>query len=164
MTIRPVLAALAVLVLVASLTAKVRAGEAVIEGVTIGSPDIKQLFRSLHAALDPNDSSISLAISLKKAAEMPVYDPTWHYEGAVTDAKGHQVLHVWILSELKGAPLQDAISAATMLALCDGGYGGPNFKKLYDVYAAKDAVLPASSPDPFLNRHKFATVLASLLN
>jgi hypothetical protein len=48
---------------------------------------------------------------------------------------------------------------AFVLAISDGGYGGPAFKQLYDIYAAKDAQLPAGAPDPYLNRHKFADAM-----
>jgi hypothetical protein len=142
-----------------------RAGGSVqIEGVTITASDVSQLLDSLHKALSPDDNSIAVVISLKKPSEMPAYDPRWHYAGITEDKPGVPTMHVWIEADLKGADLQNAIEAGIMLALTDGGYGGPSFKKLYDIYAQEDAQLPANVPDPFLNRHKFAIALANMLD
>ena len=134
-----------------------------IEGVTITNGDISQLLTSLHTALQPNDSTIPLIVTLKPASEMPPYDKQWHYAGIHEQKPGVQAMYVWINSELKGADQQNAIEAAFLLALTDGGYGGKAFKQLYDIYAAKDAQLPSDSTDPFLNRQKFAAALVNMV-
>jgi hypothetical protein len=50
------------------------------------------------------------------------------------------------------------------VAITDGGFAGPNFKRLYDIYAKEDSQLPAGAPDPFLNRHKFDAALVNQIN
>jgi hypothetical protein len=133
-----------------------------IEGVTVTSTDITQLQTALHTALRPNDSTIPIMVSLKPPSDMPLYDPVWHYVGIQQQNESPKAMVVWINSNLKGQELQNAIASSFLLALADGGYGGTAFKQLYDIYAAKDAQLPANAPDPFLNRRKFAAALANI--
>jgi hypothetical protein len=140
-----------------------RADDTQIEGVTVTSADIATLLTALHTVLKPNDSTIPIEVSLKTLGEMPAYDPQWHYAG-IQDQNGVRVMVVWINSKLSGTDQQSAIEASFLLALADGGYGGSAFKQLYDIYAAKDARLPANTPDPFLNRRKFATALVDMLH
>ena len=148
-----------------SLTLTAFAGESVqIEGVTITAQDITQLLNSLHTALSPDDKTIHLVVSLKKTGEMPTYDRRWHYAGMTQVGNGTPTLSVWINSDLAGSAQENAIASAFMIALTDGGYGGPSFKKLYDFYASKDAQLPADATDPYLNRHRFADALAKMLS
>jgi hypothetical protein len=134
-----------------------------IEGIAITSGDVTQLLAELHTALKPNDSTIPLAVALKPASEMPPYDKQWHYAGIQEEKPGVQTMYVWINADLKGADQQNAIEAAFLLALTDGGYGGKTFKQLYDIYASKDAKLPSDTPDPFLNRQKFAAALVNMV-
>jgi len=140
----------------------VRADEIQIEGVTITSADVSQLLAALHTAMRPNDSTIPVVVSIKSPSEMPIYDQQTHYAG-LQDAAGARTMHIWVRSDLKGADAPSALLAVFALALTDGGYGGPDFKKLYDVYAAKDAQLPANAADPFLYRHKFAAALSNMI-
>jgi hypothetical protein len=135
-----------------------------IEGVTVTNADITQLLTALHTALKPNDSTIPIIVSLKAPSEMPSYDPQWHYVGMQKEQNsGVNAMIVWVNSDLKGADQQNAIASSFLLALTDGGYGGTAFKQLYDIYAGKDAQLPSTAPDPFLNRHKFAEALAKMV-
>lgn len=134
-----------------------------IEGVTITSADVTQLVTALHTALQPNDSTIPLVVALKPESQMPAYDKQWHYAGLQEQKPGVQAMYVWINADLKGADLQNALEAAFLLALTDGGYGGKAFKQLYDIYAAKDAQLPPDAADPFLNRQRFAAALVNML-
>lgn len=142
---------------------RARADSTQIEGVTITGADITQLLTALHTALQPNDSTIPLAVVLKSASEMPAYDRQWHYAGIHEQKSGAQAMYVWLNADLKGADQQSAIEAAFLLALTDGVYGGKAFKQLYDIYAAKDAQLPSDATDPFLNRHKFAAALVEMV-
>ncbi|HEV3090554.1 MAG TPA: hypothetical protein VGX91_03820 [Candidatus Cybelea sp.] len=142
----------------------IRADGTQIEGVTITAADITQLLTALHKALKPNDSTIPIMVSLKSSSEMPAYDPQWHYAGIQEQSNGVKAMSVWIDSGLKGTDQQNAIEASFLLALTDGGYGGKAFKQLYDIYAAKDAQLPPSSPDPALNRQKYAAALVNMLH
>jgi len=135
-----------------------------IEGVTLTANDMERLFAALDLALKPNDTTIPIFVAMKKATEMPSYDQRYHYVGIVQDAKGARQLHVWINGDLSGTDSENAIAAVFMLAIADGGYAGPAFKNLYDIFAKKDAQLPASAPDPFLNRHRFAAALVDQLN
>lgn len=134
-----------------------------IEGVTITSGDITQLLTALNTALQPNDGTIPLVVVLKSVGEMPAYDKQWHYAGIQEQKPGVKAMYVWANADLKGADQQNAIEAAFLLALTDGGYGGKAFKQLYDIYAAKDAQLPSDAPDPFLNRQKFAAALVNMV-
>lgn len=138
-----------------------RAADTTIEGVTVTGADITQLVTALHTALKPNDSTIPILVSLKTAGEMPAYDPSWHY-GGIQQRNGTKTMVVWLNSDLKGAEQQNAILASFLLAITDGGYGGAAFKRLYDIYAARDAQLPANAADPFLNRHKYAAALVDM--
>jgi hypothetical protein len=135
-----------------------------IEGVTLTAADLDQLFRALHQALKPNDRTIPIAVHITPAADMPSYDKDSHYAGMHTDASGAHILDVWISKDLNGDALHRAIESAFLLAIADGGYAGSAFKQLYDIYAAKDAQLPANAPDPYLNRHKFAGALLRVVN
>jgi hypothetical protein len=135
-----------------------------IDGVTVTAQDLHQLFAALHSAMQPNDMTVPILVSLKKTAEMPSYDQQYHYAGIGQDAKGARVLHVWINSDLNATDQENAIAAGFMLAITDGGYAGTAFKSLYDVFAKKDAQLSANAPDPFLNRHRFAAALVHQLN
>jgi hypothetical protein len=135
-----------------------------IEGVTITADDMRRLFAALNLALKPNDSTIPILVSMKKASEMPPYDPQYHYLGISKDAKGARQMRVWINGDLSDKDSTDAIAAAFFLAIADGGYAGPAFKSLYDVFAKEDAQLSPNAPDPFLNRHRFAAALVKELN
>jgi hypothetical protein len=135
-----------------------------IEGITITANDMQRLFSALDLALKPNDSTIPIFVSMKKPSEMPSYDPQYHYLGMSLDAKGSRQMHVWINSALSDKESTNAIAAAFFLAITDGGYAGPAFKSLYDVFAKEDAQLATGAPDPFLNRHRFAAALVNQLN
>ena len=135
-----------------------------IEGVTLTAKDMAQLFAALHQALQPNDTTIPIYVSVKKPAEMPIYDQQSHYAGMEKDGNGSPKFQVWLNGAVSGKEMQDAISRAFVLAITDGGYAGPAFKKLYDTFAQQDAQLPANAPDPFLNRHRFAAALLKQLN
>lgn len=156
------IAILVVLAAGATLPATALADTTQIDGVTITASDTSQLLKALHTALQPNDATIPMLVSLKAANEMPAYDQVWHYDG-LHDIKGVQSMSVWFNKDLKGSDLQSAIETAFLLALCDGGYGGTAFKQLYDLNASRDAQLPSGSPDPFLNRHKLAALLLTSL-
>jgi len=111
-------------------------------------------------ALRPNDNTIPLQLTLKTAAEMPSYDPDFHYAGTVAGKDGRQWLDLWInRSSFNGGPPPAAMTMAILLALADGGYGGPAFKQLYDICASQDAALPTNASDPFLNRRKLSNGL-----
>lgn len=135
-----------------------------IEGVTIAPKDMQLLLAALHTALQPNDNTIPILVSVKKPSEMPSYDPQSHYAGAGRDSNGARDFQVWISGDLKGKDMENAITGAFVLAVTDGGYAGPAFKKLYDVLAQEDAQLPATATDPFLNRHRFAAALIKQIN
>lgn len=130
-----------------------------IEGVTVTSQDIAQLYAAFKLALKPNDKTIPIVVVLKPAGDMPAYDKDWHYDGMRATKNGTKTMYAWINQSLTGIAMQNAIAAATLLAITDGGYAGAAFKQLYDIYAAEDAQLPPSAPDPYLNRHRFADAL-----
>lgn len=135
-----------------------------IEGVPIAAKDLQQLFAALHTALQPDDNTVHIVVSIKKPSEMPSYDPQSHYAGTGRDSSGIPDYLVWVNSDLKGKDVENALVASFVLALTDGGYAGAAFKRLYDVYAQEDAQLPATAPDPFLNRHRFAAALVKQIN
>ena len=108
--------------------------------------------------------TVPIVVSIKKASEMPSYDRQYHYAGIGLDAKGAKAFHVWINGDLGAKDQENAISAAFLLVITDGGFAGTDFKSLYDIYAKKDSLLPAGAPDPFLNRHRFAAALVNQLN
>ncbi|MGA7354006.1 MAG: hypothetical protein WA431_07480 [Candidatus Cybelea sp.] len=158
-----------------SLSLLARADTTQIENVTITNADIAQLRNSLDTALKPNDDTIPIAVSQKNWVEMPRYDQRWHYEGMRDIGSfalggdphlppGAKIMSVWFNKDLclNKPDADNAIAAAFLLALTDGGYGGKAFKQLYDIYAARDAQLPSNSPDPFVNRHKFAAALVNM--
>lgn len=151
------------LLVVLTLTLPAYAEATQIEGVTITPNDISQLLAALNTALKPNDSTIPIIISLKTAGEMPAYDPDWHYAGIQDQSSGVKAMIIWINSGLKDAALKNALTSSILLALADGGYGGKAFKQLYDIEEEKDAQLPTSAPDPFLNRRKLAAALMNLI-
>lgn len=158
------LLAAVMMVLFASPSARAAADSVQIEGVTITAQDMHQLFAVLHSAMQPNDMTVPIEVSIKKTAEMPSYDQQYHYAGVEQDAKGARVLHVWINGDLKANDQENAIAAGFMLAVTDGGYAGADLKNLYDVFAREDAQLPVNAPDPFLNRHRFAAALVRQLD
>lgn len=135
-----------------------------IEGMTLTAADMEQLFTALSQALKPNDTTIPIFVSEKKPAEMPAYDQQSHYAGMEKGVNGSVKLFVWINGDLTGKDMDNAISSAFMLAITDGGYAGPAFKKLYDTMAQEDAQLPVGAADPFLNRHRLAAALVKQLN
>ncbi|HEY5257245.1 MAG TPA: hypothetical protein VIJ12_02600 [Candidatus Baltobacteraceae bacterium] len=131
-----------------------------VDGVTISAADVTRLQNALVVALRPNDNTIPLQLTLKTAAEMPPYDSDFHYAGTVAGKDGHQWLDLWVnRGSFNGGPPPVAMTMAILLALADGGYGGPAFKQLYDTCAKQDAALPADAPDPFLNRRKLSNGL-----
>ena len=136
---------------------------AVIEGVSITGKDFTQLLTALHVALQPNNNTVPIVVSFKSAADMPPYDKDWHYGGIQTAGNGASTMSLWINQGLKGEALRTALESGTLLAIIDGGYAGAAFKQLYDIYAARDAQLPANAPDPYLNRHKFAAALVQAI-
>jgi hypothetical protein len=130
-----------------------------IDGIDVTSADVTQLLTALHDALQPNESSVPIAISRKAPSEMPAYAQDWYYAGTTQSKPGAAVASVWLNSDLQGADLQAAIEPAFLLAIADGGYGGKAFKQLYDDFAAKDAALPANAENPFVNRQALAAKL-----
>jgi len=157
------LALIALIAVVIGLPAPARADSIQIEGVTVTNADISQLFKAFHTALQPNDKTIPLVVSMKSPSEMPAYDQQWHYAGIRNENLGAPTMQVWVSDKLTGTDLQNALVAAFSLALTDGGYGGRAFKQLYDIFAAKDAQLPSNAPDPFINRQQFAAALVHLM-
>jgi len=129
--------------------------------VSISKDDIAQLLSALHTALKENDTTIPIVVSLKAPSEMPAYDPKSHYAGSTND--GSVKLHVWIANDLKGPEMEQALEQSFILAVADGGYAGPNIKKLYDESAQKDARLPAGAADPYANRHKLGQMLSQMI-
>jgi hypothetical protein len=134
-----------------------------IQGVTVTMADIAQLVAAVHQALQPNEMTVPIIIEAKSSTEMPSYDPVAHYVG-IQDQAGKKVMVVWLNSTDKADTFRDAKAGAFALAITDGGYAGPAFKQLYDVYAEQDAKLPANAPDPYLNRHRFASALVHVIN
>jgi hypothetical protein len=134
-----------------------------IQGVTVTMADIAQLIEAVHQALQPNEMTVPILIDAKKPTEMPSYDPVAHYVG-IQEQGGKKVLLIWLNAADKADAFRDAKTGAFALAVTDGGYAGPAFKQLYDVYAAQDAQLPANAPDPYLNRHRFASALVHVIN
>ena len=116
----------------------------------------------MRQALKPGEKTIPVVIETKSSGDMPAYDKQWHYAGIAPSKAGTQEMHIWINGELQGSDLENAKTAALLLAVSDGNYAGSAFKQLYDVYAAKDAQLPPNSPDPYLYRHKLATALLTI--
>lgn len=133
------------------------------DGVRIAGPDVKQLLSAMHIALKPNDSTIPIDVDIKPADQMPKYSPDWYYAGTAVSSSGARTMTVWTNAALQGDALQAALTASILVALCDGGYGGPAFKELYDTEAAKDAQLPPGAPNPYLNRQKLGAALAHLI-
>jgi hypothetical protein len=160
-----VFAAVAFLTLLAfaAFADRAAAADVQIDGVTVTSADVMTLLTALHTALNPKDTTIPIVVSLKPASDMPSYDPAWHYSGIAASQAGPKTLSVWFNRDLKGPALETAIAQAFLLALTDGGFGGATFKEIYDAAAAKDAQLPATATDPYLNRHQLAVELTKLL-
>jgi hypothetical protein len=129
-----------------------------IEGVTVTIDDVHQFLGAMHQALQPNNMTVPVQVLAKHAAEMPAYDRETHYAGIQQQA-GKKVMVIWVNGDRVKEIGQDAMIGAFVLAISDGGYGGAAFKQLYDIYAAKDAQLPAGAPDPYLNRHEFANAM-----
>lgn len=134
-----------------------------IQGVTVTMADIAQLVAAMHQALQPNETTVPILIDGKTSTQMPSYDPVAHYVG-IQEQGGKKVMVIWLNAGDKGDAFRDAKAGAFALAISDGGYAGPAFKQLYDVYAAQDAQLPANAPDPYLNRHKLASALVHVVN
>ena len=153
----------AAVVVVFSLPPPASAQTTQVEGVTVTSADVHEFLAALHQALQPNDATVPVFVSVKPASQMPAYDQHAHYAGMEKMASGAIHLNIWVDADLKGDMLQNALLAAFALAVADGGYGGSAFKQLYDIYAARDAQLPADAPDPYLNRHKFAAALVHFI-
>jgi hypothetical protein len=135
-----------------------------IEGVTITGTDVSQLFKTMQVAAKPNDKTIPIVIEVRSPGDMPAYDRQWHYAGIVQSKSGTQEMRAWISEDLRGDDLKNAIAAAMLIAVSDGGYAGNAFKQLYDTFAAKDAQLPPNAPDPYLYRHKLAAALLAIFN
>ena len=107
--------------------------------------------------------TVPVFIDFKKPSEMPAYDLQVHYVG-IAQRAGKKVMMIWANESQTKNLSEDAMAGAFVLAVSDGGYAGSAFKQLYDIYAAKDAQLPAGAPDPYLNRHKFAAAMVKMLN
>ncbi|MGA8574117.1 MAG: tetratricopeptide repeat protein [Candidatus Cybelea sp.] len=131
-----------------------------VDGITFSAGDILRLFAGLRAALDPNDKSVHLLVTSASAAEMPSYDPQWHYGGVQMRPDGTPAIALVIAQGIAQASIQRAIEAGVLLGLADSGYCGPKWKALYDQAAAADAKLGANAPDPFVNRRALALQLA----
>ena len=113
-------------------------------------PELAQLFQAVANIQTSPD--IEVSVSSKPASEMPSYDPTCHYAGITTEAKG-KTANVWCVSSApSGAALREAMAGALMLAVMDYGFAGPKWKTTYDVLAAKDAALPESEVNRYANR------------
>ena len=131
-------------------------------GVSVSDADMKSMLMALHHALQPNDDTVLVTISLKTADEMPAYARDWHYAG--TDQKdGKPNVHVWLVKDLQRAAMQHAVLASFMLGLADAGYAGTTWKKIYDGAAAADSALGVSATDPYVNRRRLAEEMARLV-
>ncbi|MGA8575554.1 MAG: hypothetical protein WB609_07700 [Candidatus Cybelea sp.] len=109
--------------------------------------DIATLLKAtMDAAKSPD---ITIDIVPRNAAEMPAYDPTFHFVGL--DEK--RVATIWVLRtapQTQGSA--EALRAATELACMATGFAGPLWKAIYDQVAAADAAQPANSPNPYKYR------------
>lgn len=134
----------------------------VVDGVSFEAADVAKLLGGVKAAFSPTDHSVHIALSLKPAGDMPAYDPQWHYVGAQRLPDGTPSIDGWVLATLPQDQLTSAFEAIALLGLADSGYAGPNWKALYDRFAAEDAALGPTATDPFVNRRKFADQLVKL--
>jgi|SRR5581483_1313319 len=132
-------------------------------GVTVSKDDSLRFLDAMQHALTENDTTIPLILTFKKASEMPAYDPVVHYAGIQPAAHAKPNLSVWANGEVKEAALQGPLTSSFALAVCDGGYAGPAFKKFYDTAAAQDAALGPSVADPFQNRHRLGAALVAFI-
>ncbi len=133
---------------------------ATLDEMTFTGPELVVLFRGLHAAVDPNDKSVHLIVVGKSAAEMPAYDPKWHYAGVQARPDGTPAITIWLLRTTSQEEMQTAIEAGVFLGLAESGYAGVKWKQLYDAAATADEKLGAAAPDPFANRRSVALQIA----
>lgn len=131
-----------------------------LDGVTFTTGEMLRLFAGFHAALDPQDKSVHLLVTSTSPAEMPPYDPQWHYGGVQVRPDGTPAITIWIVQGIPKASIERAIEAGVFLGLADSGYCGSKWKALYDQSAAADARLGANAADPFVNRRALALQLS----
>jgi hypothetical protein len=131
------------------------------DGVTFTAAEMLRLFAGFHAALDPLDKSVHLIVTSTSPAEMPRYDPQWHYGGVQVRSDGTPAITIWVVEGIPKVSIGPAIEAGVLLGLADSGYCGPKWKALYDQSAAADAQLAANAADPFVNRRALALQLAA---
>jgi hypothetical protein len=113
-------------------------------------PELARVFQALADIQTSPDILVSIAS--KPVNEMPSYDPICHYAGIMTEAKG-KVANVWCVSPSAATDVRrEALAGALLLAVMDYGFAGPKWKATYDLLAAKDAALPASETNRYLNR------------
>lgn len=150
---------------VLTLTVPTSAVAAQIDGVNITQDDEVQLLTAMHTALKPNDDTIPIRLAVKSAADMPAYAKVSYYAGSQESKPGVRIMNVWVNGDANGPERLAALESSFFLALSDGGYGGTTFKELYDNAAAKDALLPPGTANPYANRQKLGKELVDeLLN
>jgi hypothetical protein len=134
----------------------------------LGDPSDEQaLFVAVTQQLAPGVPGVVPV--LRPAKDLPGYDPLAYYTGWNTDPKypGQGVIFInrdHVLahggSVVKDTGLLLPYLTAFVLATCDGGKAGPEWKRRYDAAAAADAALPASAADRYANRRKLALPIA----
>ncbi|HEY9085708.1 MAG TPA: hypothetical protein VIN40_07210 [Candidatus Tyrphobacter sp.] len=91
---------------------------------------------------------------------MPSYDPLVHYAGLGSDPR---TAIVWVREGASSDAIQSALLGVMILACMDDGEAGSKWKSFYDLASAADARVPASAPDPYLNRHKLVQAIIGSL-
>lgn len=116
------------------------------------------LAKLLQATKDIESSpNVKLLVIRKAPADMPIYDPLFHYAGI--DPTTHNPL-IWMSSTVgKHQADSEAKLAALDLACMDSGLAGPWWKGVYDLAASYDAHLPATEANRYLMRLRITALV-----
>lgn len=133
-------------------------GPVVLFRIAFTSGDVSKLLHGLHAAYDEKDMSVHINYDV---------DPTqprltWNFVASQMRADGVPVITIALPSGTSTPPQDSRMDGAILLGLADSGYAGSKWQALYATMLARDKQLPATAPDPYLNRRALANALAAL--
>lgn len=127
-----------------------------------GPPDFANILTAVTH--DGSSPDYTFDIDIKKAAEMPTFDPLFYYAGIGLDKKFPDRLTIWVSDGAKAldhhAYTLGLFGAMALLAM-DNGHAGDKWKNAYSVAATADGQLPLSQTDRYFNRHLLRSAVLS---
>jgi hypothetical protein len=135
-----------------------------VDGIVVTVANLQTLFEAYRNS--QGGGAISIKIESKPAAQMPWYDPHWHYVGSSGGPSTGIVGDVWVNADdmhAKNHYAKVGIVAGILLMDMESGFAGPYWQKFYAAEASRDQEAAARGDNPSLHRDSAADRIAEAL-